>query len=156
VELAVTLPVVALLLAYAVDFGYFFIATAAITSAARDATQYASSGYIAAGQETLPGSSSVAAEVTADLVSLASSSTTTSVQVCSKAIGISGNVAQCSSLGPTAPSYTPSTDPEAPHFVLQRVDVTYTVQPPIPLTFFNISLLPTMQFHRQVSMRALD
>ncbi len=156
IELAITIPVFILLLAYAVDFGYFYIATAAITCAARDATQYASSGYEAVGQETLPGSSSVATEAIADLAGLASASTTTTVELCSKAIGVSSNVAQCTTSGPTAPSYTPGTDPEAPTFVLQRVDVTYIVQPPIPLSFFTVSLLPSMQFHRQVSMRAMD
>ena len=156
VELAVTIPIFILLLAYAVDFGYFYIATAAITCAARNATQYASSGYEAIGQETLPGSSSVATEAIADLAGLAFASTTTTVEVCSKAIGVSGNVAQCNTSGPAAPSYTPAADPEAPTFVLQRVDVTYTVRPPIPLSFFTVPLLPSMQFHRQVSMRAMD
>jgi hypothetical protein len=52
--------------------------------------------------------------------------------------------------------FTPATDPEAPTFLLNRVDVTYTVQPPIPLSFFSYPLLPSMKFHRQVSMRAMD
>lgn len=157
-ELAVTIPIFILLLAYAVDFGYFYIAMADITSASRNATLYASMGFEAPGQVTLPGSTSVATEAIADLAGLAFASTTTTVQVCSKAIGLSGNVAQCSTSGPAAPSYTPATDPEAPApgLVLQRVDLTYTVRPPIPLSFFTVSVLPSMQFHRQVSMRAMD
>jgi len=71
-------------------------------------------------------------------------------------LGTTGNLANCSSYGPAATTYVPAEDPEAPHFVLQRVDVTYTVQPPIPMTFFKVSLLPQMQFHRQVSMRAMN
>jgi Flp pilus assembly protein TadG len=162
IELAVAIPIMVLLMAYAVDYGYFFIAAAGITSASRDAVEYASAGYEAPGQPNLPAAgpdtttNTVSAEAIAGLATFNSSSTTTSVQVCSKAIGVSNNVAQCSSYGPTAPSYTPATDPEAPHFVLQRVDITYTVQPPIPLSFFKLSLLPNMTFHRQVSMRALD
>ena len=162
IELAVALPVMVLLLAFAVDYGYFFIAEAAITSASRDAVEYASAGYQSPGQVTLPpggpvtAANSVSAEATAGLATLASSSTTTSVQVCSKVNGVSNNVAACTSYGPAAPSYTPGTDPEAPHFVMQRVDITYTVQPPIPLSFFKMSLLPNLRFHRQVSMRALD
>jgi len=36
------------------------------------------------------------------------------------------------------------------------VDVTYTIHPPIPLSFFSYSLVPSLKFHRQVSMRVLD
>jgi Flp pilus assembly protein TadG len=162
IELAIALPIMVMLMAYAVDYGYFFITVAGITSASRNAVQYASAGYESPGQATLPPAgpitvtNTVAAEAIAGLASFNSSSTTTSVQVCSKANGLSGTVAKCTSYGPSATGYTPATDPEAPHFVLQRVDVTYTVQPPIPLSFFSFSLLPNMTFHRQVSMRALD
>jgi Flp pilus assembly protein TadG len=162
IELAVALPIMVLLMAYAVDYGYFFIAAAGITSASRDAVEYASAGYQAPGQPTLPAAgpmtttNTVSAEAIAGLATFNSSSTTTSVQVCSKTNGVSNNVAACTSYGPAATAYTPGTDPEAPHFVLERVDITYTVQPPIPLNFFKITLLPNMTFHRQVSMRALD
>ncbi len=163
IELAVAIPILFTLTAYAVDYGYFFIAEAAITSASRDAVQYASSGYQAPGQPTIPPAgpvtttNTVSAEALAGLVTFKQSSTTTSVEVCSKVNGVSNNVAQCTNYGPAATTYTPATDPEAPHFVLQRVDITYTVQPPIAISFFSkLSLLPPMNFHRQVSMRALD
>jgi Flp pilus assembly protein TadG len=162
VELAIAIPIMVLLLAYAVDYGYFFIAEAAITSATRNAVEYAGAGYQSPGQATLPAAgpdttaNTVSSEAIAGLATFNTSSTTTSVQVCSKSNGISNNVAKCTNYGPTATAYTPSTDPEAPHFVLQRVDITYTVQPPIPLAFFKLSLLPNLTFHRQVSMRALD
>ncbi len=156
------IPVLALMIAYAVDFGYVFIASASITSVARDAAEYASAGYQTAGQETLPpggpitSATSVSGEAVAGLASYNASSSTTTVQVCSEVNGVSNNNAACTSYGPSGTSYTPATDPEAPHFVLQRVDVTYTVQPPVPLSFFKISLLPSMKVHRQVSMRALN
>jgi Flp pilus assembly protein TadG len=162
VELAVAVPIMVILMAYAVDYGYFFIAAAGITFATRNAAEYASAGYQAPGQPTLPPAgpdtttNTVSAEAIAGLATFNSSSTTTSVQVCSKSNGVANNVARCTSYGPSASSYTPAADPEAPNFVLQRVDVTYTVQPPIPLSFFKISLLPALTFHRQVSMRALD
>jgi hypothetical protein len=54
-------------------------------------------------------------------------------------------------------------DPEAPSFVMHRVDVIYTFTPLIGGTAFNLALLPvslcsggTCTFHRQVSMRAMD
>ena len=99
---------------------------------------------------------SVVALAMGDLTSLLNSSTLTTVQVCSKSVGMAGNLAKCSSYGPSGTAYTPAADPEAPRFVLQRVDVTYTVQPPVPMTFFGVSLLPNLKFHRQVSMRAMD
>ncbi len=156
------LPLLMALVGYAVDFGYYFIAAANITSAARNAVQYSVLGYQSPDQGTLPPAGpdsnglSVAEEAYGDLASLVSSSTTATVEVCSASVGTSGNLTKCSSFGPTATTYTPAADPEAPRFYLQRVDVTYTVHPPVPMTFFNISLLPQMQFHRQVSMRAMN
>jgi hypothetical protein len=162
VEVAVLLPIMLALVGYAIDFGYFFIAAASITSTSHNAAQYSVMGYQSPDQGPLPtagpGSNgvSVAEEAIGDLTSFINASTTATIQVCSKNLGTTGSLANCSSYGPTAPTYVPAQDPEAPRFVLQRVDVTYTVQPPIPMTFFKVSLLPTMQFHRQVSMRAMD
>lgn len=161
-EVAVMIPLLFALVGYAVDFGYFFVAAATITAAARNATQYSVLGYQSPDQGPIPtagpdsNGTSVAEEAIGDLTSLINSSTTATVQVCSKSLGTTGNLANCSSYGPTVPTYVPAQDPEAPRFVLQRVDVTYTVQPPIPMSFFKVPLLPTMQFHRQVSMRAMD
>jgi Flp pilus assembly protein TadG len=161
-EFAVMIPLLLALLGYGIDFGYFFIAAANITSATRNSAQYSVLGYESPDQGPLPvagpssTATSVAQETFGDLTSLINSSTTATVQVCSKAVGTTGNLTKCSSYGPTVTSYTPNQDPEAPRFYLQRVDITYTVQPPIPMSFFKVSLLPTMQFHRQVSMRALD
>jgi len=161
IEVALMVPVLFLLMAYAIDFGYFFIAAANISSSARNAAQYSVLGFEGPSQSAEPvaGPASTTASVTAlamsDL-SLLSSSTTTTVQVCSKTVGMTGNLPKCSSYGPTGTTYTPVADPEAPRFILQRVDVTYTVQPPIPLQFFNVSLLPNLTFHREVSMRSMD
>ena len=162
VEVAVCLPILMMLIGYAVDFGYLFMVVANLTSAARNATEYSIQGFQSPGQLVMaaagPATSatSVSGSALGDLASLLNSSTTTTVQVCSKSNGMSGNIPKCTSYGPTATGYTPATDPEAPTFVLQRVDVTYTVQPPIPMSFFNVSFLPSMKFHRQVSMRAMD
>ena len=162
VELAAAMPIFMLLMAYAIDFGYFYLVAATITSSARNGAEYSVMGYEGPAQSSLavPGpvstTSSVAALAMADLASLANSSTTATIAVCSKANGMSGNTPKCNSYGPSATGYTPATDPEAPSFVLQRVDITYTIQPPVPLSFFKMSLLPNLIFHRQVSMRAMD
>lgn len=162
VETAIFLPILILLVAYAVDFGYFFIVAANLTSASRNAAEYSIQDFASPAQSALPiagpitTNTSVAALAVGDLSSLAASSSTTTVEVCSKVLGTTSNVTNCSSYGPAGTVFTPATDPEAPTFLLNRVDVTYTVQPPIPLSFFSYPLLPSMKFHRQVSMRAMD
>jgi Flp pilus assembly protein TadG len=166
IEVAVMMPLLILLVGYTVDFGYFFMAAANIASSARNAAQYSILGYEGPAQTSVPVAgppstiSSVTALAMADLSSLAGSPTTTTVEVCTKANGMSGNIPKCTSyLNSTLQgtnTYTPVADPEAPRFVLQRVDVTYTVQPPVPMTLFGYSLLPNLAFHREVSMRNMD
>ncbi len=165
VEVAVFLPVVFLCAAYAIDFSYFFMVGANLNSSARSAAEYSIQGYSTPGQTTLPSAgpssatSSVSALALGDMSGLTSSGVLTSVQVCSKSVGVSGNVTKCSDYGPsvsTNRTTAAQTDPEAPTFLLNRVDVTYTVQPPIPLAYFGVSLLPTLSFHRFVSMRVMD
>jgi Flp pilus assembly protein TadG len=165
IETAAFLPVVLLMVAYAVDFGYFFVVAANILSSTRSAVEYSTQGYAAVGQGSLapagPTTSiqSVAALALGDLGGLLNSSSMTSVQVCSKANGVTTTATDCSSYGPPV-SYSsatsPQIDPEAPIFYLNRVDVSYTLQPPVPMTFFSVSLLPSLSFHRHASMRVMD
>lgn len=161
-EVALMLPFLVLLIGYAVDFGYFFLVAANLTSAARNATEYSIQGFESPGGGRLPAAgpltstASVAAAAVGDMGSLLNSSATTSVEVCSQASGSSGNLPICSAYGPADITYAVDTDPEAPHFMLQRVDVTYTVQPPIAISLFGIPLLGSLKFHRQVSMRAME
>lgn len=157
-ETALMVPVLLLLVCGAVDYGYFMVAAANLTSAARAAAQYSVQGMASPAQASLPPAfpvsnpKSVAALVMDDLSGLINASTATTVYVCSQQIGTTGNLTQCEPSG----GYTPNADPEAPIFYLNRVDVVYTVTPPIPIGFFSFQLLPSMQFHRQVSMRAMD
>lgn len=162
-EVAVFIPLLVLTVLYAIEFGYFFIIASTLVSSSRNAVEYSIQGYQSPGQIALPSagpstaSTSVAALAVGDLGSTAASSV--SVNVCSKAVGVSGKVTQCLSYGPSVPTNTSiaaQTDPEAPTFLLNRVDVTYTVQPPIPLNFFKIALIPSLSFHRYASMRVMD
>ncbi|HWF66962.1 MAG TPA: TadE/TadG family type IV pilus assembly protein, partial [Acidobacteriaceae bacterium] len=99
-ETAVFLPILILLIAYAVDFGYFFIVAANLTSSARNAAEYSVLGYVTPGQLSLASAgpitdtTTIAGLAVGDLSSLASSSTTTTVEVCSKEIGVTNNVTQ--------------------------------------------------------------
>jgi hypothetical protein len=69
---------------------------------------------------------------------------------------MNGNLPICANYGASGSAYTPAADPEAPSFVLQRVDITYTANPPIPIGFFKVTLISSMHFHRQVSMRVMN
>jgi hypothetical protein len=163
VEVAIFMPMVILCAAYAVEFAYFFIIAATLSASSRNAVEYSIQGYQSPGQIALPaagplaGVASVASLAVADLGSSATNYAT--VQVCSKSIGVTSKVTNCQSYGAGASSSTTTaaqTDPEAPTFLLNRVDVTYTVQPPIPITWFKMSLVPTLTFHRHSSMRVMD
>jgi hypothetical protein len=85
------------------------------------------------------------------------------VRVCSSTVGMTGSgtarKASCASYGGTGTFTGPDADPEAPLFVLHRVDIEYTVTPLInagPLFgAIGTTVLPTYTFHRQVSMRQM-
>jgi len=135
-EVALMLPFLVLLIGYAVDFGYFFLVAANLTSASRNGAEYSIQGYQSPSAGRLPpagpltSSTSVAGAVAADLGSLLGSASLTSIEVCSQANGTSGN--------------------------LQRVDITYTVQPPVGMNIFGVALLGDLKFRRQVSMRVME
>ncbi len=170
IEAAALMAVLVMIMVYAVDYGYFFIVSANLTSSARTAAQFSIAGYQSVGQSALPAAGSpntagtIAALALADLGGLTKSTTVTAISVCSKGIGTSGNYTKCASysyVGGSTPYTTTSTtatqaDPEAPTFYLNRVDVTYTVQPPIPISVIGTSLIPSLNFHRFVVMRAED
>jgi hypothetical protein len=100
---------------------------------------------------------SVAALAVGDLSSFLNASVSTSVYVCSNSIVTSSHPTRCASYGPTTLSYTADADPESAMFQLNRVDVVYTISPPIPLGFSgtSLSMIPT-SFHRTVEMRAIN
>lgn len=168
VELALALPIFLLLLLYTVDFGYYFLVAAVTTSSARNAVEYATQGFSAPSgaysSPSLPSpppagdatkTNSVVSLALRDVYNLVNSSTKTTVQVCSSTVGTTGTVS-CKTWGATSTSWTPDTDPESSEFQLFRVDVQYTVSPPIDGSFMGHSLVPTYTFHRMAEMRAMN
>ncbi len=158
IETAVVLPFLLLLSFNAINFGYYFYVAINLASAPRDGVTYSIQGFATPEQTALPTAASVSALVYNNVTNTLPSSSTTPVQVCTAANGRSDTtfLAICSYFGTGSVTYTPDVDPEAPTFTLNRVDITYTVQPLIPGQAFGITLLPTLTFHRQVSMRALN
>jgi Flp pilus assembly protein TadG len=169
IETALVMPVLILMLCFAVDIGYFFIVAANLVSASRSAVLYSGQGFDSPAQQQVPSAGTagslsdtagVAGMVGGDLSGLAAMSTKTTVQVCSKQIGVTqtsnGYITNCSTYPAGSLNYTPDQDPESNNGMLaQRVDVVYTVSPPIPLDFFGFAM-PPLTLHWQAEMRAVD
>ncbi len=176
VETALVLPLLLMLVLNAVNFAYFFVVALNLAAAPRSGVQYSVLGFLTPAALSVPdagpstANTSVSYLTYRDITGALSAPTSASVQVCSKILGFTGTgtaqKANCTSYGSaTFPSV--DADPEAPSFVLHRVDITYSFRPLIPGTPFGLTLLPspicassggtiTCTFHRQVSMRAID
>jgi hypothetical protein len=168
IETALVMPILILILCFAIDIGYFFIVAANLVSSSRNAVLYSGQGFVSPTQQlpspgtagSLADTAGVAGLAGGDLSGLANMSSKTSVQVCSKQIGITqtsnGYITNCSTFPSGALSFTPDQDPESANGMLtQRVDVVYTVVPPIPVDFFSFTM-PPLTVHWQAEMRATD
>jgi Flp pilus assembly protein TadG len=157
IETAITLPVVLALAFNFINWAYLWIMVLTLSAAPRMGVEYATQGG-AAGTATAPGTTTVSSLVYDNLTNAISGVTTSNaaVQVCTSAKGVdSKGVALCDQFGPAYAFPTPAADPEQPVYVLDRVDVEYTVTPIIPGAAFNAILPSNLKFHRQVSMRSL-
>ena len=169
IEAAISLPIILWLSFNAVNFGYFFLMAVNLAAAPRTGALYSILGNATPATPVLPNATDVNTLTTGDLTGAVSSGSTAPVQVCSPKIGTSGSgsslITTCSQFN-TYPSSTPPADPEAPHFVLNQVDVRYTFTPIIDRAIFNALLLATpycssgtpvtCTFHRKALMRAMN
>jgi len=163
------MPILVLMLCFAVDVGYFFIVAANLASSSRVAALYSGQGFVSPAQQALPSAGTsgsladtagVAGLAGGDMSGLANMTTRTTVQVCSKAIGVThtdnGYITQCNTYPSGSLSFTPDQDPEsASGLVTQRVDVVYTVTPPIPINYFSFTM-PALTLHWWAETRAID
>ncbi len=178
VETALLLPMLLMLLFNAMNFGYFFLIAINIAAAPRSGVSYSIQGNASPTASALPAAgpssttTSVAYLTYQDLTGAIYAPSTTPVQVCSAALGLnsagtSTQTAKCTSYGSAYAFPSPASDPEAPAFVLNEVDVAYTFTPLINGSMFNIFTLasPTCSsnsgavsctFHRKVLMRAMN
>ena len=159
IETAIGLPFMLGIAFNIINFGYMWFMVLTLSAAPRVGAQYATQGGAAGTSVAAPGTTPVSNLVYDNLTNAIGGATTSNaaVQVCSSAKGTNTvtNVALCDQFGPAFTFPTPAADPEAPVFVLDRVDVEYTVKPIIPGGAFNVVLPPNLKFHRQVSMRSL-
>ncbi len=169
VETAMVVPILVLMLCFAIDIGYFFIVAANLVSSSRNAVQYSGQGFVSPAQQQLPSpgtsgslsdTAGVAGLAGGDMSGLANMPTKTTVEVCSKEIGVTqtsnGYITNCSTYPSGSLTFTPDQDPESTSGMLtQRVDVVYTVNLPIPVNFFTFTM-PPLTLHWVAEMRAVD
>jgi Flp pilus assembly protein TadG len=157
IEVALMIPIFTILVCYAVDFGFFFLVATSLNSAARNAMEYSIQGTSSPAQSAEPDATLVSNLAIASVGLSGASTATVSVRVCSSAVGVNTltNITQCAtpSTGAGAVTGTSDIDPESPTFQLNRVDVVYTLTPPIPIP---ASIFPTRTFHRMVEMRGVQ
>ena len=182
-ETALLMPLMLLVVLNAVNFGIFFVVALNLAAAPRSGVEYSILGFSTPGSFALPQAGPPSDNTTVsylsrqDLTGALPSPASASLQICTQVLGFSGSGgtqkvlcttcsgSSCGAVGAGDP--TPDSDPEAPTFVLHRVDTDYVFSPLIPGTPFGLALLPiptctagvtrvTCRFHRQVSMRAMN
>lgn len=181
-ETALLMPLVLLVVLNVVNFGYFYVVALNLAASPRSGVLYSIMGFSTPGSLSLanagpPSTANTISHLSQqDLTGAINNASGASLQVCSIVLGLTGTGANTASKcvtctgnscgGAGAGSPAPAADPEAPNFLLHRVDVTYTFTPLIPGTPFGLALLPmtactssggnvTCTFHRQVSMRVM-
>ena len=158
-ETAVAMPLLLGIAFNLINLGYCWFMVLTLAAAPRQGVQYSTQGGQAITTTSSPSTTAVSNLVYENMTNAAHGATNsnTSVRVCSgsKGVNAANNTALCDTFGPAFTFTTPAADPEAPAFVLNRVDVGYTVTPIIPGPAFNVVLPTSLKFRRQVSMRSL-
>ena len=179
-ETALLMPLILLIVLNVINFGYFYVVALNLAASPRSGVLYSIMGFSTPGSLSLANASPPTTANTIshlsqqDLTGAINDPTSSTLQVCSITLGMSPGTSKpkcvsctgstCGAAGAGSPA--PDDDPEAPNFILHRVDVTYTFSPLIPGTPFGLALLPmtacsssggnvTCTFHRQVSMRVM-
>ena len=158
-ETAVAMPLLLGIAFNIINLGYFWFTILTMSAAPRVGVQYSAQGGMSVSTMTPPSASAVSTLVYDNMTHAINGSTSsnTAVRVCSSAVGVNSatGISLCTSSGPAFSFPANNADPEQPVFVLNRVDVGYTVTPLIPGTAFNVVLPSTLTFQRHVSMRSL-
>jgi Flp pilus assembly protein TadG len=158
-ETAFAMPLLLALAFNIINFAYMWILLLTLSAAPRMGAQFASQGGAAGTASAVPVASAISNLVYDNVTNTirGATSSNTAVQVCTKAVGVNSatGAALCTQFGPSYGFPSPAVDPEAPVFVLHRVDVEYPVTPIIPGAAFSIVWPSGLRFHRQASMRCL-
>src|SRR3954462_14619997 len=134
-ETALLIPFLLSIAFNAINIAYFWFMVLVLSTAPRQAVEYSSQGGAALTTTTSPSSAAIKDMVYDNLThTINGTVSNVSVQVCTVANGVDSTThkANCLPYGPPYTFPSPDADPEAPVFVLHRVDVAYTVSPLIP------------------------
>ncbi len=176
IETVLAMPLLLLVVLNAVNMGYVYLMAINLAAAPRVAAEYSIMGFQTPAASALANAGPITTNTSVsylarrDMTGAINAPTTASVQVCSQTVSINtSGVAGCTSFGSaTFTGSAAAADPEAPSFVLNRVDVKYTFNPIIPGRIWSLGLIPsglcsasagggtTCTFHRQVSMREIN
>jgi len=176
IETVLAMPLLLLVVLNAVNMGYVYLMAINLAAAPRVAAEYSIMGFQTPAASALANAGPITTNTTVsylarrDMTGAINAPTTASVQVCSQTVSINASgVAGCTSFGSaTFTGSAAAADPEAPSFVLNRVDVKYTFNPIIPGRIWSLGLIPsglcsasagggtTCTFHRQVSIREIN
>jgi Flp pilus assembly protein TadG len=150
IEFALILPVLFVMIVNTVNFGGFIFAWITVSGAARTGANYWIQGRATTAGNDQPTSAQVSAVVTQEISSLLNRDSL-SVTVCKKF----NTTTDCSG--------SPPSDPEATHYAIGVVDVTYTYKPLIPSFNFrplgvSAGFFPSagVTVHREAAMRILN
>ena len=159
-ETAIMLPILLAIVFNAINLGYFWFVGLALAAAPRLGVEYVSQGGAALTTGSIPSTTAVETLVFDNLDNaLGATSSNAGVRVCSSSsaagVNSTSHIAGCDSFGMSYSFSANTADPEAPVFVLHRVDVAYEVVPIIQGGAFSVVLPSNLTFHRQVSMRSL-
>lgn len=158
-EAALLLPFLLVIVFNAVNFGYMFFTYLNLATAPRQGAQYSILGDVTT-VGLLPAASDVHQLLSDDITGAIASAANTPARVCTLALGTSSppdntQVPLCQVYNASSDPFTTiQPDPEAPALVLNRVDIAYTVTPPISGGVFNLILPSSLTLHRLVYMRA--
>ena len=181
IETVLVIPLLIFLVLNAINFGYFFATALNLAAAPRTAGLYSIMGQSTPRSDALPpagddtNQSSVTYMTYQDMSGTFRNWSTAPIRVCSLSLGVNpsgedttAETVNCVSYNMAGPSFpTLESDPAAPVFKLNRIDIRYTFRPLIPGWIFSLALLPapicttggggvTCTFHRQATMRAMN
>ena len=187
VETALVTPLLVLLVLNVVNFGYFFWVTLNLTAASRTSAIYSVMGSSTPAATQLPSPGPPTNVLTVsyltqqDMTGPLAGVSSASIQICSpinlnglnsgvnnpgttnqKSNCVTCSGSTCGSVSTGAP--VPNADPEAPTFVLNRVDIVYTFRPLIPGFAFTLPLRASAMcnasgvctFARHAEMRSMN
>jgi Flp pilus assembly protein TadG len=164
-ETAVAMPVLFAIAFNIINLAYFWFMVLTLSAAPRQAVQFSVQGGAASDNGGPPKTDAVSQVVFDNMTNAVKGATSsnTAVRVCAANSFAAVNTTigtGCDPYGNTAFTFpAPTTacckDPEAPFFVMNRVDVEFTVTPIIPGAAFGVLLPSNLKFSRHVSMRSL-